>query len=140
MTSQFLSFVMVVIAPNVMNATEESMAIRPFSKIGFAYHAFHAKHDRSPGGVDEFADYLSKSRTARQYSKLIRDKEIIMVWNAMFSDDGCANDTFVLGYHKDVPNRGGFVIMGGGFVEKVTADAFKKLQLIAAKKAKEKNV
>ncbi len=54
----------------------------------------------------------------------IRDKDVLVYWNVGFAESPDAAST-VLAYQKDVPEKGGEVLMRDGTAKKMTADEFK---------------
>jgi hypothetical protein len=54
----------------------------------------------------------------------IRDKQVLLYWGAGLSNSPEASST-VLAYHKDVPEKGGEVLMQDGTAKKMTAEEFK---------------
>jgi hypothetical protein len=52
-----------------------------------------------------------------------------VIWKAALTQSGNENDKLVIGYEKKVPDKDGLVLFGGGSVEELSADNFKKEQL-----------
>ena len=53
----------------------------------------------------------------------IKSKEVLVYWGVGISDGPEAAST-VLAYHKDVPEKGGEVLMQDGTAKKMTAEEF----------------
>lgn len=101
--------------------------------IGLAYQKYQAENKKPPPTALDLVPYVAEA-TAK---KLVEGKFIINA-NAPLQNylDGKMgrSDRIVLGYDKDVPEKGGFVLMVNMTVQKVTADQFKTLpQVISAK-------
>ena len=97
------------------------------SKLGMAYIAFANEKNAAPKDVEELVGYMksaSDDETTTEAIKRLRDGDIVMFWNAKLSDDGDANDQHVLGFEAAVPRGGGYIVMGGGFVDLVSAKKF----------------
>ncbi len=118
----------------------EIHAKRVLHTVGLVYHEFYAAHKESPHGLRELkefsAEYFGSSPssardTAENGFKMIEDGALVLVWNAVFTADGGANDQFCLGYQAQTPVTGGFVIHGGGFVEAVSPKEFAAIPPIA---------
>ncbi len=92
------------------------------SKLGMTYHAFNMIERRTPRDADDLTRYLkAQNKEPDAIAFLIdplRSGEIVLIWNVTLSEDGEANDRFVLGYEKAVPQAGGYNLTGGAFVEK----------------------
>ena len=54
----------------------------------------------------------------------LKSKDVLLYWGAGYADGPDAAST-VLAYQKDVPEKGGEVLMQDGTVKKMTADEFK---------------
>lgn len=100
-------------------------------EIGLVYHDFNGKNKAGPKDVDEFKPFLDK-QNKDLYPK-IKDGTYVFIWNVAILDMIPTSD-HVLSYHKDVPDKGGYVLFGDASVRKLSADEFKN-----AKKAKPKS-
>lgn len=61
----------------------------------------------------------------------IQDGSFVVIWNAALSQDlkYNKNDEFIIAHEKAAPERGGLVIFGGGTIDVVSAEEFKKHKL-----------
>jgi hypothetical protein len=107
----------------VREAADRTQRINALSGIGKAYHnhwaAFNSKAPQKAEDLDQFlADY--PEARAR-----LRDGSVVLVYGVRLRDmmpEGTSNT--VLGYEREVPERGGLVLMGDGAVFTVTAAEF----------------
>jgi len=108
------------------------------SKLGMAYHGFNSVKRRPPASTQELAAYLTERNDNPEAIALLIDPlkqgDIILIWNAILVTDGDTNDKYVLGYEKNVPESGGYMVTGGGFVQPVTAQQFASRPKIATSK------
>ena len=61
---------------------------------------------------------------------MIRGGTFVVRWDARLTGDGQENDRYVLGYESRTPDQGGWVLMGGGGRQHVSAGEFQALPLI----------
>ncbi len=80
---------------------------------------FSAAYKRGPAGVQELND---ASATHPVGHTAVVSNRYIVFWKAPINPS--ASNT-VLAYHKDVPTKGGTVIMQDGSIKTMTADEFK---------------
>ncbi len=99
-------------------------------QFGFAYHEYHAAKKQSPRSIEDLRDQVSKFP---ELADDIRSGQFVVIWNAVLNPDGNENDKYVLGYEKQVPERGGLVLRGGGVVEKMTPEVFAKIPALQVK-------
>ncbi|MCI0464632.1 MAG: hypothetical protein L0Z62_47510 [Gemmataceae bacterium] len=99
-------------------------------QFGFAYHEYHAAKNQSPRSIEDLRDQASKFP---ELADAIRSGQFVVIWNAVLNPDGNENDKYVLGYEKQVPERGGLVLRGGGVVERMTPEVFAKTPAMQVK-------
>lgn len=101
-------------------------AANDLKEVGIMYHQYL---DKSGGaGPTKAEDLQPFAADYPQGYQGLKDGKYVFIWNAKRPLE--ASKT-VLGYEKDVPTKGGFVLMGDSSVKPMTADEFK-----AAPKAK----
>ena len=99
--------------------------------VALAYHRFAEDHDGvSPRGL---ADIESERSSFPQVFEMIRSGAFVVRWDARLTGDGRENDRYVLGYESRTPEQGGWVLMGGGGRQQVSAGEFRALLLIPAR-------
>jgi hypothetical protein len=98
--------------------------------VALAYHRFAEVHGKSPGGL---ADIEADRESFPEVFEMIRDGTFVIRWNAKLTGDGVENDKYVLGHASQVPNEGGWVLMGGGGRQQITATEFHALPPIPVK-------
>jgi hypothetical protein len=103
-------------------------------QYGVAYRNHMDTMDAGPSKADDLADFLEKSERLLQP---LRSGEYVLIWDVKLPDQKNnykgAGD-LVLGYVKDVPTKGGPVLMGDGKVVQMTPEGFKKAKLATPSK------
>ena len=99
-------------------------------QIGLAYHGYHDTNNKGPASAKDIAPFFENSKKLRGF---LDSKTIVFAYGVGIRDmtDGTSNT--VLAYVKDVPTKGGLVLMGDGSVKKMTPDEFKKATLAKKK-------
>ena len=121
------------------NEAQEKVAMRRacLSTLGVAYHQYFEEHQIGPPSVEEFASFIEKNadgdKTKVEAVKRLRELDIVVFWNASLEADGDANDKYLLAFEAPCPGSGGYVVMGGGFVDHVNAKEFGELKEIPRK-------
>ncbi|MGB0579623.1 MAG: hypothetical protein ACPGVU_07975 [Limisphaerales bacterium] len=107
---------------------EAALRKATLSKLGRAYHGFFAREKRTPVSIDEMEAYLlQNNKDTNAVAVLIdplRSGAILFVWQGQLSRDGETNDKFLLGYEKNTPKEGGYMLTGGGYVDHVSPEEF----------------
>jgi hypothetical protein len=99
----------------------ESMEQLKIAQVGQLFHIFQKGAKPPPQGIKDI-ESMRSNLTAAVAS--IRSKEVLVYWGTGFSDAPEAAST-VLAYHRDVPEKGGEVLMQNGKARKMTAEEFK---------------
>jgi hypothetical protein len=99
-------------------------------QIGIAYHAYNDANAKGPAKAADLAPFFENDK---RLLGLLENKDIVFIFGVGLRDmtDGTANT--VLAYEKDVPTKGGYVLMGDATTKMMTADDFKKA-IVAKKK------
>jgi hypothetical protein len=105
-------------------------------QIGLAYLMYADVHDIGPATGDELRPFLEDLKNKQQLINLVKSGQVVLVYQVRPADIKHDPGGYVLGYFKDVPASGGFVIKGNGEVVKMTAEEFKSAKL--AKSAEKK--
>ncbi len=78
--------------------------------------------------MDELKAYLLERNSDTNAIALLIDPlrrgDIVLVWQGALSDVGDASEKFLLGYEKNTPRSGGYMVTGGGFVRQISAEEF----------------
>ena len=92
---------------------------------GFAYIAYNDSMRKGPSKVEELGPYMENRQDILD---LVRKGDIVLIMGAKIPADfpeGTTNT--LLAYLKEVPERGGSVLLGDGSIRVVTKDEFAKL-------------
>src|SRR5262245_59180140 len=112
--------------PPMYNAAERQRRSNMLRAIGLAYHSLNDETGKAPAGPDELAPYLNDFPQALQY---LKSGEVVFLYsvpikNLMANEAGLSQT--VLAYEKDVPARGGLVLMADGATQSMSPDEFNK--------------
>jgi hypothetical protein len=101
-------------------AAPESREELSILQVGQVFHAYQKQQKPPP---KELKDILPLQRVLPTAVESIRSKDVLVYWGVGISDAPEAAST-VLAYHKDVPEKGGEVLMQDGTAKKMTAAEF----------------
>ncbi len=101
-------------------AGPESVAQLSIGQVGQVFHLYQKGQKPPPKGLQDL-EPMGRAYPAALAS--IRSKEVLIYWGAGLSDAPEAAST-VLAYQKDVPEKGGEVLMQDGTAKKMTAAEF----------------
>lgn len=121
-TGKLLSlFVVGIILVSVGGCGRSSAAVsNDLKEIGIMYHQYLEKTaGNPPAKVEDLQPFAADF--AQGYQGL-KDGKYVLIWNAKRPAN--AGGT-VIGYEKDAPNKGGWVLMGDSSVKQMTSDEFK---------------
>ena len=109
---------------SVRNAADRAKRSNRLKAAALAYINYcDDNRGKAPAGPADLQKYVSEFPEVGQ---ALQNGDIVIYWNVRFPDDmqqqGTSNT--VLGYEKDVPAKGGMVIMGDGSVREMTAQEF----------------
>jgi hypothetical protein len=99
----------------------ESVEQLSIAQIGQIFRAYQKGQKPPPSRVK---DLLRMEQGYPAAIGSLKNKEVIVYWGSGLADTPEASST-VLAYHKDVPEKGGEVLMQDGTARKMTADEFK---------------
>jgi hypothetical protein len=102
------------------SAGPESHAQLSIAQIGQLFHRYQKGQNSPPRGLD---DLQPMQRILPAAFDSIKSRDVLVYWGVGISDAPEAAST-VLAYHKDVPEKGGEVLMQDGTARKMTADEF----------------
>jgi hypothetical protein len=81
---------------------------------------FGEQAKRPPAGLHELGENASASHPLGHGA--VQSQQFVVYWRAPVTP---GSSTTVLAYHKDVPTKGGIVVMQDGSVKQMTAEEFK---------------
>jgi hypothetical protein len=111
----------------------DPQAVNDLKVIGLGFHNFNDTFARGPKDADELKKFIEDgSKTA--YPGL-KDGRYVFLWNVGLRDlmKGTGVSNTVVAYEKDVPARGGPVLMGDASVRTMSAEEFKNATLAKPK-------
>jgi hypothetical protein len=97
--------------------SREEIAI---AQVGQLFHIYQKSQKPPPKSIKDIETMRGNLPAA---IASIKSKDVLVYWGAGISDDSSAAST-VLAYHKDVPEKGGEVLMQNGKPRKMTAAEF----------------
>ena len=102
-----------------------------FKKIALAYESlFEVPAGKPPSKPEDLAKGLNNDD---RLLGLLKSGEVVFIYNVKPFEMPEGSTRTVLAYEKDVPEKGGLVLLGSGFVKKMTAEEFKKAPLAKPK-------
>jgi hypothetical protein len=102
-------------------------------QIGLAYHNCVDATGKAPAKAEDLAPFLCNNK---RMVDLLKNEDIVFFFGVGIAQMTSGTSNTVLAYDKDVPDKGGLVLMGDGSVKKMSAEDFKKAT--KAGKVKEK--
>jgi len=101
----------------------DEVTTNDLKQIGLAYHNYHDATNKGPANAKDLAPYFENSKRLLDH---LESKRIVFFYNVRLTQMTEGTSNTILAYEKDVPSKGGLVLLGDGSVRKVTADEFKK--------------
>jgi hypothetical protein len=102
------------------NAAPRSMEHLSIAQIGQVFHVYQKGNKPPPRGP---ADLSGLQRAFPAAIGAINSRDVLVYWGVGFQDGPEAAST-VLAYHKDVPQKGGEVLLQDGTSRTMTAEEF----------------
>jgi hypothetical protein len=105
-------------------------------QLGIAYQRYHEGNQRSPADAIELLGFM-KSQVEndpqlRDAIISLEEGDIVMAWDGQINS-ATKNADFVLGFEAGVPSTGGYVVMGDGAVQLMTAKDYSKASLLPSR-------
>jgi hypothetical protein len=115
----------------IRSAAQKQKRSNQLKQIGLAYHDYYDAFAKGPAGPEDLKNYLEGGNDAYQ---ALAKGDFVVIWNVRIPEmiEGTGNT--VLGYDKDVPAKGGLVLMGDASVREMSADEFKNAPKATPKK------
>jgi hypothetical protein len=123
-----VSFAILALAGTPVAAAD--VQANDLKQIGLAYHNHLDAAGKPPANAKALAPYFCNSKKLLDY---LESKTIVFIYGVGIRDMTAGTSNTVLAYVKDVPTKGGLVLMGDGSVRKMSADEFKKATLAKKK-------
>lgn len=98
--------------------------------IGLMYHEYHNANAKAPDKLEDLKAYSSID--PKGYEALAAG-QYVFVYGVRLLDMPEGTSKTVLAYEKDAPTKGGYVLMGDGSVQKLTAKEFQAAPKAQAK-------
>jgi len=94
---------------------------RQLDQLGVLYFEYWGVNPRGPSRLEDLG--LDKD-DGRQILKLIKDGELVVVWNVSDNNTNCR----ILAYEKNTPTQGGMALRRDGSTGSITAAEFAEYQ------------
>jgi hypothetical protein len=101
---------------------EDRQTMTDLQQMGLAYNFYNDAMNAGPSKIDDLAPFVENDQ---RVLNRVKTGEIVLIWDVRLANKK-AGEGLVLGYAKQVPEKGGPVVMGDATVEQMTADQFKK--------------
>ncbi len=128
-----IAVVLVLFAPAAALAQTDARTTNDLRQIGLAYQNLVASENKGPAKAKDLAPYFDNNK---RLLDLLENEDIVFFYNVTPTQMTSGTSNTVLAYVKDVPDKGGLVLMGDGSVKKMSADEFKKATLAGKRKEK----
>jgi hypothetical protein len=112
-------------AAKMQEAANRAKTQNDLRMIGLAFHNFSdANPGKAPAKAEDLKPYLNE---APEVYKKLETGEYVFVYNVSLTsmNAGAGGSSTVLAYEKDVPTKGGAVVMGDASTKQMTAEEFK---------------
>jgi hypothetical protein len=123
----------VLFAPAAGAAPSDARTTNDLRQIGLAYQNLFAVDGKAPAKAEDLAPYFDNNK---RLLDLLKNEDVVFFYNVTPLQMTSGSSNTVLAYVKDVPDKGGLVLMGDGSVKKMSADEFKKATLAGKRKEK----
>jgi hypothetical protein len=98
-------------------------------RIGIAYHLHFDAKRKGPATGEDLGPFLENDQ---RLLGLLKSGDIVFIYNVGILDMDGTSDT-VVAYDKNVPTKGGMVLMGDAVTKRMSADEFKKAKVAKPK-------
>jgi hypothetical protein len=134
-TTLHIAAAFVLFAPAAGAAPGDARTTNDLKQIGLAYHNCIDATNKAPAKAEDLAPYFENDK---RLLGLLKNEDIVFFYNVTIAQMTAGTSNTVLAYVKDVPEKGGLVLMGDASVKKMSADEFKKATLAGKRKDKAK--
>jgi hypothetical protein len=115
------------------SAQANARTANDLKQIGLAYHMHIDATGKPPAKAEDLAAFLCNNK---RMVDLLKNEDIVFFYGVGIAQMTEGTSKTILAYDKEVPDKGGLVLMGDGSVQKVSAAEFKNAT--KAGKVKEK--
>jgi hypothetical protein len=119
----------------IRGAAQKAKRSNDLKEIGIAYHNYIDGFGQAPTKVDDLKNYMEGGDQAYQ---ALANGDYVVLWGVHVTAMPSGASNTVLGYEKDVPTKGGLVLMGDAFVKQMSADEFKNAPKATPKSKQDK--
>jgi hypothetical protein len=115
------------ITGRIRGAAEKQKRANDLKQLALSYHSFHDTHMRGPKDTKEWAEFTRDPDEQALIQQTGPGGRFVFFWNvkiAELSTKGPGSSQTVLGYESQVPTSEGFVVMGDGAVQQMSAAQF----------------
>ncbi len=115
-----------------LTAAERAKRTNDLKQLGLAFHNYNDTFKKGPAKAADLGPFIENDK---RLLGLLDNKDIVFQFGVSVAEmmaDGLSNT--VLAYDKDVPTKGGLVLMADASVKSMTAEEFKKAKLATSKK------
>jgi hypothetical protein len=123
----------VLFAPAAGAAPGDARTTNDLKQIGLAYHSCIDATNKAPAKAEDLAPFFENNK---RLLALLKNEDIVFFYNVTLLQMPAGSSNTVLAYVKDVPDKGGLVLMGDVSVKKMSAEEFKKANLAGKRREK----
>jgi hypothetical protein len=127
--------VLLLLVPVANAAPLDAKLANDLKQIGLAYHTYLADTNKAPAKAKDLASYLDNDK---RILGLLDNEDVVFFFNVTTTQMRSGTSKTVLAYEKDVPSKGGVVLMGDGSVKTMPPEEFRKATLAGKRKEKDK--
>ncbi len=127
--------VLLLVGCGYRSAAQKVKRSNQLKQIGLAYHNYIDAFGQAPTKVDDLKNYMEGGNDAY---KAMANGDYVVLWGVSIPEMTAGASNTVLGYEKDVPTKGGLVLMGDAFVREMSADEFKNAPKATPKSKQDK--
>jgi hypothetical protein len=92
-------------------------------QIGLAYHMHLDANSGPPSKAEDLAPFFDNNA---RLLKMLKDETVVFFYKVGLNQMPSGSSNTILAYDKDVPQKGGLVLMADASVKKLSAEDFKK--------------
>jgi hypothetical protein len=106
---------------NPAPAVDRQLVTNHLKMLGLAYHSFLDAKRVPPASLDELAPFFENDA---KLLEALRRGDYIFIYKVHILKMTAGTSNTILAYEKDVPSKGGLVLMADGSVQTMTAQEF----------------
>jgi hypothetical protein len=131
--------VVVLIVGMAGAAPTDARLANDLKQIGLAYHLHNDAAGKPPAKAKDLAPFMDNNK---RLVDMLENEDVVFFYGVGIAQMTAGTSNTILAYDKDVPEKGGLVLMGDASVKKMSAEEFKKATKagkVKEKKDKEKD-